>query len=177
MCSLLTSSGFPEAGSHPILTPLIKDIRTKNQLWLGAGRGFLVALIFLLPTTLMAQDAQPWVVPADATKARNPVPMTGEGLTATAPVYEQNCARCHGVTGAGTGPAASSLPKEPAKFTDAKMLKSTTDGELFWMITTGRGTMPSYAQLSDLQRWQLVNYVRDLARRSQYRWLGVKHAR
>jgi hypothetical protein len=37
--------------------------------------------------------------------------------------------------------------------------------------------MPSYAQLPDKQRWQLVNYVRDLARRSQYRYLGVKHPR
>ncbi len=156
---------------------LFQNIRAKNPTAVLVGTGFLISVVVVLPAALIAQNAEPWSVPADAIKVKNPVPMTGEGLTAIAPLYEQDCARCHGVTGAGTGPAASSLPKEPAKFTDTKMLKNTTDGALFWMITTGRDTMPSYAQLSVLQRWQLVNYLRDLARRSQYRWLGVKHAR
>ena len=98
-------------------------------------------------------------------------------MSASAPIYEQNCLRCHGVTGAANGPDAQVLPKAPADFTDIKILKKATDGEFFWKITNGRDPMPSYAQLPDKQRWQLVNYVRDLARRSQYRYLGVKHPR
>jgi mono/diheme cytochrome c family protein len=53
---------------------------------------------------------------------KKPVPTTGEGLTATAPLFEQNCVRCHGITGAADGSEAQSLPKSPAKFTDAEML-------------------------------------------------------
>jgi len=105
------------------------------------------------------------------------VPMTGESLSATAPIYEQNCSRCHGVSGAANGSEAKALSKGPANFTDTKLLRAATDGELFWKITSGRDPMPSYAQLPDRERWELVNYVRDLARRSQYRYLGVKHPR
>ena len=68
---------------------------------------------------------------------KKPVPTTGEGLTATAPLFEQNCVRCHGITGAADGSEAQSLPKSPAKFTDAEMLNCSGNG---------RNPMPSYAQ-------------------------------
>jgi mono/diheme cytochrome c family protein len=41
---------------------------------------------------------------------------------------------------------------------------SLTDGEIFWKITTGRRPMPGFQnQLSDVQRWQLVNLLRTFA--------------
>jgi mono/diheme cytochrome c family protein len=124
-----------------------------------------------------AQDADPWTAPPEARKLKNRVPMTGEGLTAIAPVYERNCAKCHGVNGAANGSQAPLLSAEPANFTDIKMLKTATDGELLWKITQGRDPMPAFSQLPETERWQLVNYVRDLARHSQYRYLGVKRSR
>jgi hypothetical protein len=66
---------------------------------------------------------------------KNPAPITGGGLTAAAPVYEQNCRKCHGVNGAANGSEAARLAAEPANFTDIKVLKAATDGELFWKIT------------------------------------------
>ena len=37
------------------------------------------------------------------------------------------------------------------------------DGEIYWKITEGRKPMPSFKnQLSDEQRWQLVNFLRTL---------------
>jgi mono/diheme cytochrome c family protein len=108
---------------------------------------------------------------------KNPIPMTGEGLTAIAPLYEQNCLRCHGLSGAANGPRAQSLPIKPANLADANVLKGVTDGELFWKISNGHASMDSFAQLSATERWQLVNYVRDLARRAQYRYLGTKRSR
>ena len=134
-------------------------------------------MLLPFPAALVADEAKPWVAPAEARKMKNPVAVTGEGLSAAAPLYQENCVRCHGATGAADGPSAGSLASEPAKFTDAKMLKAATDGELFWKISNGRDPMPSYAQLPEADRWRLVNYVRDLARRSQYRFLGVRHAR
>jgi mono/diheme cytochrome c family protein len=105
------------------------------------------------------------------------VPITGEVLTAAAPLYEQNCARCHGEKGAAVAPEANLLPKQPANLTDAKLIKSSRDGELFWKITNGRDPMPSFRQLSNTQRWQLVDYVRYLADRSQYRYLAAHSQR
>ncbi|HVB57268.1 MAG TPA: cytochrome c [Candidatus Acidoferrales bacterium] len=65
--------------------------------------------------------------------------------------------------GAGDGPTASLLTPKPADFKDVKLMGKMTDGELFWKMSTGRGAMPSWAQLSETQRWQLVNYLRTLS--------------
>ena len=53
-------------------------------------------------------------------------------------------------------------------------MRRATDGELFWKITTGRAPMPSWEdKLSEVQRWQLVNYLRLLAMHAQYRYRGT----
>jgi mono/diheme cytochrome c family protein len=138
----------------------------------------LVAVIFcILGFLLKSQEATSWKAPPEARKMKNPVPMTGEGLAAIAPFYERNCLRCHGASGVANGPDAHSLPVTPANLADAKALKGITDGELFWKISTGRAPMEPFTQLSTTERWQLVNYVRDLVRRSQYRYLGTKLSR
>jgi hypothetical protein len=44
------------------------------------------------------------------------------------------------------------------------VVQSQSDGALFWKITNGnpdRG-MPSFSRLPELQRWQLVLYIRSL---------------
>ena len=77
--------------------------------------------------------------------------------------------------GNSNGPGAASLSKEPADFTNVKTMQKIKDGELFWKISTGRAPMPSYAtELSETDRWQMVNYVRYLTQRSEYRYLGVR---
>jgi mono/diheme cytochrome c family protein len=40
------------------------------------------------------------------------------------------------------------------------------DGEIYWVVTNGIGKkMPGFkAELSDVERWRVVNYVRTLAR-------------
>jgi len=42
--------------------------------------------------------------------------------------------------------------------------QSTSDGEIFWFITTGAvdKAMPSWSTLSERQRWQLVSYLKSL---------------
>ena len=44
------------------------------------------------------------------------------------------------------------------------VVQSQSDGVLFWKITNGnaRRGMPSFSKLPELQRWQLVLYVRKL---------------
>lgn len=43
-------------------------------------------------------------------------------------------------------------------------VQAQTDGTLFWKITNGNAShgMPSFSKLPELQRWQLVLYIRSL---------------
>lgn len=112
---------------------------------------------------LAAQDNKPWVAPAEAKKVVNPVPATPENLQAAQQRYKDNCDLCHGDQGKGDGLAARASELPPANFTDAKLMGAETDGSLFWKLTEGKGTMPSWKDsLSDKERWTLVNYMRKL---------------
>jgi mono/diheme cytochrome c family protein len=140
----------------------------KNSLWLNRFLRLFAVLALTIPSGIGLATAQentsPWEAPEDAKKVENPVKVTPSGLKQAAQLYQENCVPCHGKTGAGDGPAASSLTPKPQNFTDAKVMSKTTDGELFWKMSTGRGPMPAWKdQLSETQRWQLVNYLRTLA--------------
>jgi mono/diheme cytochrome c family protein len=111
------------------------------------------------------QDAA-WIAPPAARTVKNPVRPTQQGLKEAGELFEQVCASCHGPKGAGDGTLGKVLTPKPANFTDAKRMNRATDGELFWKMTNGRGPMPSWQQLPETQRWELVNYIRTLARRA-----------
>ena len=111
--------------------------------------------------TSPAKAAQPWVAPPDAAAVKNPVPSTPQSIEAGKSLYEDNCLSCHGDSGAGDGIAAQGLSVKPADFTDPKLMKSETDGALFWKMSNGKGPMPSWkGNLSETERWQLVDYIR-----------------
>lgn len=70
---------------------------------------------------------------------------------------------CHGASGKGNGPLAASLNPKPVDLTVHARLH--TEGELFWWVTNGiPGTaMPKWEpQLNDLQRWEVVAFIRTL---------------
>ena len=111
----------------------------------------------------MAQS-KPWVVPADAAAVKNPL----SGNTSVIPdgktIYVANCGPCHGEKGRGDGPAAAGLNPKPADHSSA-LIQSETDGSLFWKLSEGRAPMPAYKKVfSDQQRWELIDYIRTLAR-------------
>ena len=72
---------------------------------------------------------------------------------------------CHGEKGMGDGTRRKTIKVKPANFTDPKLMSVETDGSLFWKMTEGRGPMPSWKDdLSEKERWQLVNYIRKLGK-------------
>jgi mono/diheme cytochrome c family protein len=110
-------------------------------------------------------EDKPWVAPDDARKVKNPIAPTPQNLAAAAQLFHDNCAGCHGDKGLGDGPTSKILKKKPANFTDPKLQSSETDGSLFWKMTEGRLPMPTWKDdLSDDERWQLVNYIRQLGK-------------
>jgi len=128
--------------------------------------GILSVLLLLagLGTRAARAHDKSWVTPPLARKAKNPVKVTPEGLAAAADIYHENCAPCHGDKGGGDGEMAQYMKKvKPSDLTDAMMMSEMTDGEIFWKMTEGRPPMPPWKdQLTDTQRWQLVNYLRTL---------------
>jgi len=51
-------------------------------------------------------------------------------------------------------------------FSDPASLKDRTDGDLLYIIKTGRGQMPPEGdRLKPNELWNLVNYIRSLAKK------------
>ena len=74
------------------------------------------------------------------------------------------CFSCHGKEGKGDGAAGASFKPGPRNFTDVEWQKARSDGEIFWAITNGTeyGMLAFENMLTDEERWELVNYIRDL---------------
>ncbi|XDD55466.1 cytochrome c [Leptospira sp. WS4.C2] len=79
--------------------------------------------------------------------------------------YQTYCTPCHGVQGLGNGNVVGPAPRfegpVPALVTD--IVKGWTDGQIYHIITMGRGRMGSYAyQIEPEDRWKLIAYIRKL---------------
>jgi mono/diheme cytochrome c family protein len=101
-----------------------------------------------------------WKAPPEAKQMKNPE--KGDDLGKKA--VQTNCVPCHGPDGKGNGPAAAALNPKPADWT-SEPVKKETDGEIFWKISNGRGAMPPWKQLPEKERWQIVNYIRELQKK------------
>ncbi len=102
------------------------------------------------------QDAG-WRAPAEAVSRANPLFSRPEAAAGGEKLFKRNCVECHGEDGSG-------LAKKNAADLLLPEVQSQSDGTLFWKITsgnTGRG-MPSFSRLPELQRWQLVLFMRRL---------------
>jgi mono/diheme cytochrome c family protein len=103
-------------------------------------------------------------VPVKAAREPNPVKSTPESIAEGRKIYGYDCVQCHGATGDGKTDLAKDL-KIP-DLTAPALLKSRTDGELFYILKNGHGDMPREGdRVKPEQLWDLVNYVRSLARK------------
>jgi mono/diheme cytochrome c family protein len=77
-----------------------------------------------------------------------------------------SCATCHGENGDGRGPMSDQFDPRPRNFACAQTVNGIPDGQLFWIIRFGSpGTsMPPHPRFSDEEVWQLVLYLRTMAR-------------
>jgi mono/diheme cytochrome c family protein len=132
----------------------------------------VLSLLFSFSVLAWAQAAKPAPPPARSyspvpvTEARqpNPVKPTPESIAEGKKIYSYDCVQCHGAIGDGKTEAAKDM-KIP-DFTDPAVLKDRTDGELFYVIKNGRGEMPLEGdRVKTEQLWNLVNYVRFLAKK------------
>lgn len=79
-------------------------------------------------------------------------------------LYLINCAICHGSALDGNGPlwkgGDGPYPAAPRNLKD-DYSKALSDGQMFHVITYGKGQMGAYAsQLNTAQRWWVIDYIR-----------------
>lgn len=78
-------------------------------------------------------------------------------------IFAQQCAMCHGASGAADGPAAAALDPKPASFADSAFQESRTDEQLAEAISSGKGAMPGFGEtLTPEKVAALVSYIRKL---------------
>ncbi|MBZ5656663.1 MAG: c-type cytochrome [Acidobacteriia bacterium] len=118
-------------------------------------------LVMLIASMVVAQNVNyqqdpNWKVPVEAAEKKNPLANQPELAAGGKKLFIRICVECHGRSGEGVKRNAADL--------QLSIVQAQSDGALFWKITNGnpdRG-MPSFSRLPELQRWQIVLYLRAL---------------
>lgn len=109
-----------------------------------------------------------WLGAGEPASAERPAPDRQAGEA----VYQQSCARCHGVAGKGDGVDARRFYPRPRdltmgvyKFRSTASGTPPTDEDLFDTITRGLpgSNMPDWRHLDEAARWHVVDYLKSLA--------------
>ena len=107
------------------------------------------------------KEKDPWPVPENYIKMKNPVPSDAESLAAGKTLWVKHCQSCHGKSGLGDGSKAAQLKTEAGNFSKADV-QAQPDGALFYKTAEGRDDMPGFKKKipdkDDL--WAIVNYIR-----------------
>ena len=129
-----------------------------------------VALAGVLYGQNTAYEQDPsWRAPQDAVTRTNPLSQRPEARAGGQKLFRRHCTECHGEDGSG-------LTKKHAADLRLPVVQEQSDGTLFWKITNGnvdRG-MPSFSKLPEMQRWQLVSYLRMLRQEVSPQPTGTK---
>jgi mono/diheme cytochrome c family protein len=169
-------------------TSLSVLLRRFAVLGLFAGAALVVALVFSYdiikidwPSFMEIQPSfkqmdNPLPVPAQSIPVEgavsipnlgapnNPIPADDASLRRGQELFNINCTACHGPQGKGNGPVAAFLQnKKPVDLTGPVVL-SLSDGAIFMVISNGTvgGMPPLNENLTVRERWDVVNYVRQL---------------
>jgi mono/diheme cytochrome c family protein len=118
----------------------------------------------IAPGFVVSRQPLPATIDSMSTLA-NPIPADARSLENGRKLYQINCAVCHGANGMGVGPAVRYGMAGIALVND--VARGRTDGYIWGMIRNGRGLMPPYNRIEELERWDVVNYVRGLQGRYQ----------
>ncbi len=79
-------------------------------------------------------------------------------------LYLINCGICHGPKMDGNGPLYKSgvYPVKPKDLAGDPVVSVMPEGQMFYSVTYGKGSMGSYAsQLDRKQRWMVIRYIKN----------------
>jgi mono/diheme cytochrome c family protein len=142
-------------------------IFSAGVLFLGLATGIAAGFARPKAVTSQAPQAAEAPIPAEDAAKKNPVKPTPEGMAEAKKLFGYHCAMCHGKNGDGKGDLAADMKLELKDWRDPNSLAKMTDGELFYIITNGRGKMTGGEgdRTKEEVRWNLVNVVRAFAKK------------
>lgn len=122
-------------------------------------------MVLVPPAGAVPREGGELVVSREAYGARkNPLPRTPESAKRGEKLYAIYCTPCHGATGKGDGPVTPRFIPPPDLA--SPQVQARSDGHMSYYIGYGGAIMPAYGEaLSVTERWDLVNYLRTLARK------------
>ena len=124
-----------------------KNINLRTVISFGLG-------LFLVFSTY----AQGWNVPADQKDKKSYIKFDATSASQGEALYNANCASCHGNPGKNN--TLKSLNPIPPDLSGSST-NALTDGELLYILNTGRGVMPSFKNvLSEEDSWKVISYLR-----------------
>jgi mono/diheme cytochrome c family protein len=115
----------------------------------------LFAAALLHAQNVNYRQDEKWRAPEEAAAKKNPLAEKPDLAAGGRKLFKRNCVECHGDSGQGLKKAADlQLP----------VVQDQSDGTLYWKITNGNPDhgMPSFSGVPELQRWQIVMYLRTL---------------
>ena len=102
--------------------------------------------------------AENWNIPAVVSAKNSYIQFTVTTAKEGDAIFTQNCMSCHGNPGKGNG--LKSFNPTPPDLAGT-VTQKRTDGDLFYIITTGKMVMPAFATvLSEDQRWKVISFIR-----------------
>lgn len=114
-------------------------------------------LFVLLLAYVNVGFSQEWDIPSAEKTKTSPLAFDDALKTTGRSVYEANCKSCHGDPGKANGANLDPIPVDPA----SRKFQEHSDGEIFYILRTGRGLMPSFSGvLSEMERWAAIAYIR-----------------
>jgi len=100
-------------------------------------------------------------------KLKNPVSADDKSVAQGARLYEIYCVPCHGKSGTGDGLVGAKLALRPYDLS-AQQTRDRSDGFIWGYLTFGGAVMPTYGNdLSPVERWHVVNYVRKVVQKNK----------
>jgi len=120
--------------------------------------GFKLTTIIVGSLFCLNLAAQKWDIPADKSAKNSYIPFNSSTAKEGEAIFTKNCVSCHGNPGKGN--SLKSLTPIPPDLAGATT-QHRTDGDIFYIISTGRVIMPSFKDvLSDDDRWKVISFLR-----------------
>jgi len=119
----------------------------------------VTALMFLTGIAVIQAEAD--------SQLENPQAATPESVAAGEKIYKRYCQLCHGEDGTGSPSREAGFPAS-SNLVDAEWDHGSTDGDIYTVIQNGvepeMAMEPWFDRLSETDIWNVVNYLRALAK-------------
>lgn len=114
------------------------------------------------PSQMRMLDKKKIVVPQAFMVLEDPIPNDSASVDRGKVVFEHNCIFCHGPHAEGDGKVGQLFMPTPANLM-SDTVKQEPNGALFYKITVGPSTMPSFSnRLNTREIFDVIHYIRSL---------------